>query len=676
MIASLVGSGCAGRQTPPKFVFDDDAHYRSVIEQTNYLESGGPSHAALAGTEAPRTILNTGPQDFRDITLEEAIRLSLTHSKVIRDLGGALLQAPATVHTLYNPALVETDPRFGVDNALSAFDATVASSAVFGTDKQALNNAFLGGGTRILDSQTATFQKQVSKTSVDGTQFSLSHNTNYVLNNAPANAFPNAWNTFIDAEFSHPILRAGGVDYNRIAGVNGSPGLFNGVLLARVNTDIALAEFETAVPTLVSDVENAYWDLYFAYRNLDAKLAARDAALETWRRVHALFESGRRGGEADRESQAREQYFAFEVEVQNALTGLQVGGTQVNNGSTGGTFRGVGGVYTAERRLRLLMGLPITDCQVLRPCDEPQLTRIVFAWDQILPEALARRPELRKQRLLIKRREMELTACRNFVLPTLNVTGGYHFQGFGNQLFGDGTGGRFQNAYTSLFQDDLQGWNSGIQFSAPLGYRRGHMLVRNAELQLSRERAVLLEQERDVVHNLSNAVADLDRAYVVAQTTLKRRLAAREHVAVVQAEFEADKAPLDSLLYAQLRLADADANHYRALVEYTLAVKNVHYEKNSVLDYNQVFLTETPWYWNSPRRTTLGERMLDRFSYVIERPERKVSMRPAPIQTPVAVETEVMPTEFEIDPAPVPVPPPAPVPLESDEPPAPVPPKV
>ncbi len=52
----------------------------------------------------------------------------------------------------------------------------------------------------------------------------------------------------------------------------------NGVLLARVNTDISIAEFEAGVRDLVSNVENAYWDLYFAYRDLDAKITARDSA--------------------------------------------------------------------------------------------------------------------------------------------------------------------------------------------------------------------------------------------------------------------------------------------------------------------------------------------------------------------------------------------------------------
>src|SRR5262249_57751745 len=136
--------------------------------------------------------------------------------------------------------------------------------------------------------------------------------------------------------------------------------------------DASLADFEVGVRNFVSDVENAYWDLYYAYRDLDAKMTARDAALDTWRRVKAWSESGRRGGEAPQEAQAREQHFRLQEDVQNALTGRQIEGTRTNSGSTGGTFRGIGGVHVCERRLRLMMGLPISDGKLIRPAAPPK----------------------------------------------------------------------------------------------------------------------------------------------------------------------------------------------------------------------------------------------------------------------------------------------------------------
>ena len=50
-------------------------------------------------------------------------------------------------------------------------------------------------------------------------------------------------------------------------------------MLARINTDIALANFEASVRNLVSDVEIAYWELYFDYRSLGT---ARQGATAPW----------------------------------------------------------------------------------------------------------------------------------------------------------------------------------------------------------------------------------------------------------------------------------------------------------------------------------------------------------------------------------------------------------
>ncbi len=89
-----------------------------------------------------------------------------------------------------------------------------------------------------------------------------------------------------------PLLRGAGVQFNRIAGPGAQPGLYNGVMLARINTDIALADFEASVRNLVADVETAYWELYFNYRSLDAVIAGRESALQTWRKVYALYQIG------------------------------------------------------------------------------------------------------------------------------------------------------------------------------------------------------------------------------------------------------------------------------------------------------------------------------------------------------------------------------------------------
>lgn len=544
----------------------------------------------------PLTLADTSEPDYWDIPLEEVVQTALAQSKVLRDLGGVVLRSPATIETYWDPAVVETDPRFGIEAALSAFDAQFSTSAFGEKNDRALNNEFFGGGTRILQQDAAVIQSQLSKRAVTGSEFSFRHNIEYDSNNAPSNLFPSAWNVNFETEFRHPLLQGNGMTFNRIAGPSNVPGVYNGVLIARVNTDVELADFEIAVRDLVNNVENAYWDLYFAYRDLDAKIQARDATLDTWRRVRALYDAGRRGGEAFKEAQAREQYFRFQEEVENALSGRLIDGTRTGNGSGGGTFRANGGVQVAERRLRMLMGLPPSDGRLLRPTDEPPNASIAFDWSEVTKESVMRRAELRRQRFEVRRRELEWIASKNFLLPRFDAVGRYRWRGFGHDLLDpDNDGTPFDNAYETLTGGDYQEWQVGLELSVPIGYRRGFAAARNAELLLCRSRAILEEQEHQVLHEVAAAVADMERAFVVSQTSFNRLDAARIQLEAIRAEYEAEKAPLDLLLDAQRRLAEADSQHHRVLAEYAVAVKNVHFAKGTLLSYDGVYLSEGGW---------------------------------------------------------------------------------
>lgn len=545
----------------------------------------------------PVTLTTDEETHYRDITLAEVIQITLANSEVLRDLGGAVLGAPFATRTTFDPAIAETDPRFGVEAALSAFDAQLISSLYFEKNDRALNNEFFGGGTRLLLQDASVFQAAITKRAATGSQFTIRHNVDYDANNAPGNFLPSAWNANVEMEFRQPLLQGAGLQFNRIAGPFSTPGLYNGVLVARLNTDVALTDFEIAVRDLMSNVENAYWDLYFGYRDLDAKIKARDAALDTWRKIYALYEAGRRGGEAEKEAQAREQYFRFQEEVQNALSGILVDGTRTGNGSMGGTFRANGGVLVAERRLRLLMGLPPSDGALLRPADEPIMAKIDFDWSQATEEAAMRRTELRRQKWQIRRRELELIASKNWLLPRLDAVGLHRWRGFGDDLTGNESGGlgRFNSAYGDLATGDFQEWQFGLELSVPIGYRREHAAVRNAELLLARERALLRDQQREVIHELADAIGEMDRAYTLSQTGFNRLVAARQELAAVQAAYEADKAPLDLFLDAQRRLAEAETRYYAGLAAYAIAVKNVHFVKGTLLDYDGVYLSEGLW---------------------------------------------------------------------------------
>ena len=338
--------------------------------------------------------------------------------------------------SIYDPAIAESNPRGGVEAALSAFDTQFSLSSVWDkTDTPSFSFFPTGNGVFPLETMqdTNSFQAQLQKTNATGGTFSLRNITAYTKQDVLASVDPSIppidtsvpanWTTSFQAEMRQPLLRGAGVQFNRIAGPGAQPGLYNGVMLARINTDIALADFEASVRNLVADVETTYWELYFNYRSLDAVVAGRESALVTWRRVYELSKHGAKGGEAAVEAQARENYFLFRTSVETALSAL----------------------YDTEAKLRYLMGLAATDGRLIRPIDEPTTAKVSFDWNDAQCEALARSVELRQQKWVVKRRELELIASKNFLLPQLDAVGKYTWTGFGNKLIVSegGTGNLF-----------------------------------------------------------------------------------------------------------------------------------------------------------------------------------------------------------------------------------------
>ena len=618
--ASLLAGGCAPQQ--PFYFFEDGdlSHYVGAIQKLEYPDTCQDPLAEAAGAVEPATLSNPGYDSIWELSLEEAIRTALENGKVLRNLGGrfasfggprpqtgepavSLLTAPTQTPPGYDPAITETDPFRGGESALALFDAQLSSSLTW--ERQNRPQNINPTGQLIFQQQLlgdqGNWTSGITKRTATGATWGFTNSTVYDNNNSPIREVPSTWTTNYDFTFSQPLLQGAGVTYNRIAGpdafenIYGRP-LFRGVLLARINADITLAEFEAGVRNLVSDAEQSYWELYFAYRNLEARKAGRDSSLEAWRKVHALMVEGSRGGERDKEAQAREQYFFFRGEVEQALTD----------------------VYRCENRLRFMMGISASDGRLIRPSDEPTTARISFDWQQSLVEALSRSAELRRQKWVIKQRELELTAAKNLILPRLDLVGRWRFLGMGQELVNqdynpyNAEGGLNPDplvgtdAYSTLLSGQFQEWQAGAQFLMPLGFRRELATVRHHQLQLARERARLQDEELEASHALVEAVRNVDTNFALAQTNFNRRVAAERQVDAVQAAYDAGQVTLDQLLDAQRRRAEAESAYYRAIVDYNRSISQLHFRKGSLLEYNGVFLAEGPWpgkaYFDAHRR--------------------------------------------------------------------------
>ncbi|MCC6125625.1 MAG: TolC family protein [Pirellulales bacterium] len=580
-------------------------HYKAVGTEIEYPDVYSETLADVKGAIEPFSLGRKQPKDFWDIKLEEVVRITLENNKIIRSLGGQvspqapidnILRSPDAISSIYDPALVETNPRSGVEAALSAFDTQFATN-LFWQKLDTPQNSTGIIDSRVLRGDNANFVAQLQKISATGGTSTIRHNVQYGLSNQPFRVFPSDWNVNLEIEARQPLLRGSGVQYNRIAGPGAQPGQYNGVMLARLNTDIALADFEAAVRNLVADTEAAYWELYYYYRSLDAVSAGRDRARKTWQQFDVLRQLGGETGDAAAETQARTQYYIFRNSTEQTLSLL----------------------YEAEAKLRYLMGIASTDGRLIRPAEEPTTAKVTFDWYEISSEALVRNVELRRIKFGVQRRELELIASKNFLLPQMDVDALYRWRGLGNDLLNSSPQpGNFlspgSNAYQTLTSGDFQEWQVGLVFQMPIGFRRENSGVRNAQLSLTKERAVLQEAELELSHVLATAWRTLENDYQLSNTNFQRRIAAQRNVEANEAVKDTKNFRIEVLLQAQRELAQAESDYYRSLVNYNKDIMFVHLRKGSLLEYNGVYLAEGPWpgkaYFDARRRARARDAAL------------------------------------------------------------------
>ena len=592
--ALLLATGCAYYPAKLSYLGEpDNSYYQDRVTEINYPVTESDTEAQIV-TEPPRTLRDDAKCPIRDLTLGECLQTSLQNSHIIRSAGtflspgNSLYTAPDRVASVYDPALQESGVLFGgrgVEAALAAFDSQFTTSMIWGHNELVQNNAFFGGGLApggTLSTETGNFQAALQKVMANGGVVSLNHNVNYLTSNAPGQLFPSSYAGNLQVQYQLPLLAGSGTEFTRIAGpigqqFGGLTGVSQGVIIARINGDLAIADFEASVRNLAKDVEDAYWDLYLAYRNYHTAVTARDAAMETWRIAQIQLDAGART--RAEVAQARDQLFAAEAATQNTQSAI----------------------YSSEIRLRRLMGLPVNDGSILRPVDEPVSAELIPDWYASMTEALTHRVELRRQKWNIKSLELQLTAARSLTRPQLNFVSNYQVNGFGDHLFANtdndvaGTAQGFNSFYETLNQGSQTGWNLGFQMNMPIGVRSAQAQVRNYEIRLAKAQKVLAEQEQEISHELAVSFQELSRSYAAAETNLNRLVATRENVKYLEPNVREGDKLLDDLLRAQARQAEAEVAYYQSLVDYNKALTNLQYRKGILLEHNGIFLAEGGW---------------------------------------------------------------------------------
>lgn len=597
-----------------------DVKVESLPESTQAQIPFGPSHV---------------PDNFVDMTLEDCISIAIQNSKILRVVNGsnqlsgsvaaALLSAgPGQMPSVYDAAItastastqppaidnngnriplrgaVRANQVGGVEDALSEFDAQFSALAGYNTTDRPRN---VGPGNvfnpQFFQAVDANAQAALSKRTATGGVVTSRVTSVYSANNIPTSivnaanfgrSVPSDYTLAAELQVTHPLMRGRGTLVNRIP-----------IVLARINEDIALHQFELHVTNLVKSVEDAYWDLYAGYRVFDSNKKAHEASVSLWRVANARLQSD---GAPEAEAQANALLQQFVSQMHSSLNGSTVPGNDPR------------GLRGREQILRERMGWSPTDGQFIRPIDNPTTARIEFNWYDVTAEGLTRNPNLRQQKWGIKQRELELISAKNQILPQVDVTGFARWVGVGDELASaNRTGIRFpdpgSNALEELTRGSYQEVGARLEITPPaFGARRPMANIQSSRLQVSKSVEELKEKELMLVHELSTAWRLMESNFIAMKINFDWWQANEKEIGIYSERIAGSVGELsqllDNMLRAEQRRAQAETSYHQAVTEYNKSIVNVHYLKGSLLDLNSVSLQEGQWvdkaYWDARER--------------------------------------------------------------------------
>ena len=475
------------------------------------------------------------PRPQWKLTLEQCIAMALQYNS------GLKVQS-------FSPAIAEAV----LQEQLAAFDAVFVFNADNTSIERPTPNILDGasaGSQFVTLSDSKNFDWNVVKPFVTGAEARLTYRTAWSSTNSSVIDISPSYTSAVEVALNQPLLQGFGIDYNR-----------TNIRVASIEKDRNTEELRRTLNDLLFSVEQAYWALMFRYRDVESKKASEERGLETWRIQQAHMEVGR--ASVPSVAATVEQHARFRAE----------------------RFESEGLLETAEHGLRRVIGLPVRDGGPrLFPASTPTEVLVEPNWEVAIADAFTHFPELRQQKLLEERRELERRQVRHALLPELNAQLRYAYNGLGSSL------GRSNDQIADL---DFQEWTIGLNFRMPFGFRAGHAQNRRARLTVEQEKHSTEELSKLIRQNVMTQISLIRLTYQSTQARKNQLKASQELLRAEEEYFKEGRTTLADLLEAQEHVAAAEFEYNEALALYNIALAQLEAAKGTLAQYNNVFLEE------------------------------------------------------------------------------------
>ncbi len=534
----------------------------AVTAQTQTPPKSGPTLSARPGQRNPQPLPAPVDGAIR-LSLDQAVALAIANNE---DLNVFINAAESS-----NYLLLSSEGIF--DPVLGAFanrnhDETPSSSA-------------LSGAPVALKLDTYNFGANVTQLAPWGGTFQLGTTGGRSATNSSFASVNPAFNAGLSVQFSQPLLRNFGYTATKWA-----------IWISRNTRDRAYQDFVRGIQTGVNAVEQAYWDLVYAYENLAVKKESLTIAQDLNRITKIRIDVG---------SLAPIDITQTEVGIAQAEQDII-------------TAEGLIGDAT-DRIKRQLNFDAASWPQPIIPTDKVQLESLKIDVEQGTQEALARRPEIMAQAYTTDSERIRYEYWSNQTLPAVNLVGSYGTLGQGGTFFfspcavpGDvrcpdpnnppppviiadnGLGNAYHQSINRIFPN----WSIGLNISYPILNRFARGQRGAAKYSWESNRALLTTTQQDVIVDVRRTARDLDVAQRQIVATAKGRELAERNLDAEKKKFDNGMTTSFQVNQIQRDLSAARTLELQALVLYRKAIAAYHTAIADILEWKGIQVQGIP----------------------------------------------------------------------------------
>jgi outer membrane protein len=455
---------------------------------------------------------------------------------------------------------------------IPALDPSVFLYTNFAHNTSPQSNTILTGTTELIV-QTRTYQAEFSQYTDFGTYFQLTYGTErFKYNSSFYNLNPFTQGS-VDLQVSQNLLQGFG---RAVLGRN--------IRVSKNNEKISDLTFKQQLITTISAVLNLYWDLV----SFNDDLKARKDELAT---AQALFEDNKKqvqiGTLAPIEvTRAEAQVYSSQQDLLISQTNLLQQETVLKNALS---KNGVASPILAEVHIVPLDTFHVPEKDESKPADE------------LVKEALARRIEVLQDRINIDSQNINLTAIKNGLKPTLQVFAeltNNGLSGSSNYLVpGVLTSdpfliGGYGNLLGQIFRRNFPSYSAGVSLNIPLRNRAAQSDYATSTLELRQAELVLQKEINQVRVDVQNAVIGLRQARVRYDSAVKARILQQQTLDADKKKYTLGASTVFQVVQDQQTLASSESAETQALANYSHAQIAFDQAIATTLDVNHISFDE------------------------------------------------------------------------------------